>query len=133
MSKGRRPKPKEIDSASTVASMPEPPDWLDEIARQEWNRVAPILSENGVLTEADVTALGVYCQTYSQYVECQRNINEKGLVHSGKLNPLARHADTLTKQLRGLITEFGFTPSSRGRMEPAEPADPDAEALKAFL
>ena len=57
-----------------------PPDFLDERAIAELNFIAPLLANLRVLTDADVTALGAYCQTVSLYVQCQRLIRESGLV-----------------------------------------------------
>lgn len=36
---------------------PPAPEWLDAVAKEEWNRVAPMLSSCKLLTEADTKAL----------------------------------------------------------------------------
>ena len=43
------------------AKIPECPCFLDDEARAEWLRMAPVLLEMGLLTPADRAALAAYC------------------------------------------------------------------------
>lgn len=122
MPKGRKPLPQAVKDARAKPAVddrfPEAPSWLSDDARVEWDRVAPILSDWGALNRLDLAALASYCQTYAQYVDCQERLESDGLTTAdGKLHPLARFSDSLLRQLRSLIAELGFTPSSRGRLE----------------
>ena len=40
----------------------KPPPYLSTHAKKEWKRIAPMLLNNGLLTNVDISALGAYCQ-----------------------------------------------------------------------
>lgn len=88
-----------------VAEAPPAPDWLPNAhAVKEWNRLAPILVANKLLTEAGLSALGHMCALH------------------GKLNQLwaageAPNASMLA-QYRGLANDFGLTPVAQGKVRP---------------
>ena len=49
--------------------VPHPPDWLGNIhAVKEWNRLAPILVANKLLSEGGLSALGNLCALHGQLV-----------------------------------------------------------------
>ena len=62
----RRPLPKNEIRPERAPEIPAPPDWLDDYARAEWERVAPGLWRTGLLTEPDVGVLASYCFSFSQ-------------------------------------------------------------------
>ena len=87
----------------------KPPKWLkNKHAKEEWARLVPLLSKNGVLTEADLSLLATLCQTYGKYVD-------------NAIKDIDIPASTLT-QLRMLYSEFGLTPASRSGVK-AAPAE----------
>lgn len=87
---------------------PEPPDWLeDKNAKAEWNRLAPILIANGLLTECGLSALAVLCAMHGKIV---------GLWMNGE-SPTG----FLLSQYRALMNDFGLTPSSQMRVTPIMP------------
>jgi P27 family predicted phage terminase small subunit len=101
------------------------PDWLDDIAKAEWNRVAPALYQMGLLTILDHAALEGYCVSYSMFVRAAREIGESfvyDFVEGKSLNlkrvkkPEASIARDSMNQIRLFCAEFGLTASSRGRM-----------------
>jgi phage terminase small subunit len=85
------------------------PDWLSDEAQAVWERVAPCLEVNGLLTKPDVDALATYCDVVGQYVEARRR---------GESPPM-----TVVTQIRQLASEFGFTPAARSRV--AAPKRPE--------
>jgi P27 family predicted phage terminase small subunit len=119
--KGRRPS---LQRRQKSQPFPRRPEWLTGRAAAEWDRIAVTLKTHGNITEVDQTALACYCQTYQRWREAEELCNS-GLVIDGKANPAAKQADSLLKQLRGLLNELGFTPASRGRQEP--PGDGESE------
>jgi P27 family predicted phage terminase small subunit len=101
------------------------PDWLDETARKEWDRVVDELIELGLMTNVDVSALGIYCDTYSKYVQATEALNSGELVveHTNKsgatnlvpspfINIQNKYADIIKK----FLAEFGLTPSARAKL-----------------
>jgi P27 family predicted phage terminase small subunit len=113
-----------------------PPDFLDERAIQEWDRIAPLLAQMRVLSDVDVTALGAYCQTVSMYVQCQLAIREHGLVTpQGKSRGEVVIAAKCLSEIRAFSAEYGLTPSSRSRMDMKQlvPGGDEEEQLEILL
>ena len=54
----------------TISSVPDAPDWLpNPHAIKEWERLAPILVANKLLTEGGISALGVLCSLHGELVD----------------------------------------------------------------
>jgi len=75
--------------------IPRYPKILDKIARKEWRRMASILDNVGLMTEADMTTLALYCQRFSDWCDAVEKMRERGPVwvnKSGepKINPWCR-------------------------------------------
>jgi P27 family predicted phage terminase small subunit len=126
----RRPLPTaEPTPAPTVGP---PPEWLPAAARDEWARLAPLLERIGVLTEADHHALILFCQTWIVWRQASAHIAKHGLIvkaRSGRpiVSPHVGIAQKALDQLRGLVADFGMTPSSRSRVTAIPPAPPADE------
>jgi P27 family predicted phage terminase small subunit len=141
MGKGRRPSPSRVkggavDGAALVSAIPpECPAWLEGEAREEWKRVVAELVQLGRVLPVDRAALAAYCQTWARWREAEASISKIGLTinKDGRvyLNPAARHAENLSKLIRSYCAEFGFTPSSRGRLGAS--GVPTRDALDDFL
>ena len=122
---GKRPLPKNEPKPQPTA--PECPDWLHENAKQEWERIAPQLERLGLLTSIDMAALAGYCEAWAQYRDAIEFIHKHGQVHPIRDNngtikylqqvPQVGIANQQMKQIRAFCSEFGLTPSARGRME----------------
>lgn len=101
---------REPDSVSAVAfaavsEVPAAPDWLPNAhAIKEWDRLAPILVANGLLTEAGRSALGVLCALHGKLVQ---------LWTAGE-SPTGH----MVAQYRNLINDFGLTPVAQGKVKP---------------
>lgn len=107
-----------------IGQLPPCPERLTGAARDEWNRLVPILHEMNVGTDADATALELLCETWGRYVEARENEVRGGMVWvSGKktdsglpsfvYSPYGAIATKLIGHLRALYAAFGLTPSSR--------------------
>jgi P27 family predicted phage terminase small subunit len=110
--------------------VPVPPSHLDEQAKAEWARVAPILHGLGLLTKADTPALELYCTTYSRWLTAEIAMREHGMVVKSPSgypiqNPYLSIATSALKQMKQLLAEFGMTPSSRTRVRPDKPEEAD--------
>src|SRR3954463_3792851 len=108
------------------AGAPKCPDYLDEVARREWDRLTAILVSMKVLTEADYIALANLCQTYSTLMNAQKQMNKTGILYKSKSgyiqqSPLLGIIHTQTTIVHNLLREFGLTPSSRTRVAIVEP------------
>ena len=89
-----------------VSAVPGAPEWLPNAhAVNEWERLAPILTANKLLTEAGCSALGHLCALHGKLVQ----IWAAGEVPTGQLQA----------QYRNLLNDFGLTPIAQGRARPA--------------
>ena len=89
---GRNPKPtavkklegnpgkRELNTKEPISAkeMPECPDWLLPEAKKEWERLADLMNQMGVLTKVDMAAFAAYCQSYARWKEAQEHISSKG-------------------------------------------------------
>lgn len=92
----------------------DPPPWLTKAARKVWERLAPVLTETQVLTQADAIALSNLCE-----LQAQLNKQAKTGQVSGKL----------AGEIRQHLGRFGLTPADRVRVKagPKKEEDPFAE------
>ena len=105
-----------------IVTMPHCPAYLDEVAKAEWDRLAPILVRMKVLSEADYIALASLCQTFSTMVKAQEQLTKSGILlktQSGYVqqSPLIGIVNSCTEKIVTLCREFGLTPSARSRMQ----------------
>lgn len=124
---GRRPIPAE-PQLSKPPQCPEPPEHLDEYARDEWRLVAPELFRLGLLTVADISSLAAYCYSYGQWKEAALTLKKLAAndpVMHGLLvkrenavvqNPLVYIARKAAAEMVRYASEFGFTPAARSRI-----------------
>ncbi|WP_422505946.1 hypothetical protein [Stenotrophomonas sp. GZD-301] len=89
-----------------VSDVPPAPDWMpNPHAVKEWNRLAPILHANKLLTEAGLSAFGQLCALHGNTVQ----------LYAAGLAPVA----SMVSQLRGLMNDFGLTPVAQGKVRPS--------------
>jgi P27 family predicted phage terminase small subunit len=74
----RGPKPRVKADLTLRAGVPDAPDWLDDVARTEYQRVADVLTEAGVLSHGDYAHLVSYSQAWSDFVRLNKSIAVKG-------------------------------------------------------
>lgn len=87
-----------------VSEVPKAPDWLPNAhAKKEWNRLAPILVANGLLTDGGLSALGTLCALHGKLVQ---------LWAAGE-SPTGH----MLAQYRNLINDFGLTPVAQGKVK----------------
>jgi P27 family predicted phage terminase small subunit len=119
---GRPPKRTATDKVpglSVSTELPEPPDVLDEDAREEWNRVGRFLKFTRRVSELDRQSLASYCISWSMYGEAIRPLligrqrlwsDVGGRPKPAKLEEVARHhAAIVIEEAR----RFGMTARTR--------------------
>ena len=91
---GRRPKPTNLkllqgnpgkrpinpNEPQPPVEIPSAPDHLNEVAKQEWNRIAEKLERLGLISELDRAALAAYCCAYGRWVEAEEALMKTGPV-----------------------------------------------------
>ena len=118
---GKRPIPDDLPEPPAPVAVPEPPELLSIAAREYWSEFATQLSLMRVLTDADLPALCMLCESYSLYWEAMEGVRQFGIISMTPNKYLARseYLNTANKQLEiclKILTEFGLTPSSRMRV-----------------
>ena len=130
----RRPRPEpKVDGKTPIC-----PSHLDAEAKTAWRFLVRVLRGMGILASSDVAVMCLYCETWSQYVECRRQskkfaaksdglgqfvmVGDKGNPY---INPLLSAESMLKKQLLQYLGELGLSPVSRARVhtEGSEPVD----------
>jgi P27 family predicted phage terminase small subunit len=118
--------------------VPPRPEWLDEEARTEWERIVPELAAMGLMARADRAALAAYCTAWSRWVAAEAQVRKYGTIVKSPekgfpmKSPYLCVADQALETMRKLMVEFGLTPSSRSRIRVADGAPADDE-LDRFL
>jgi P27 family predicted phage terminase small subunit len=101
---------------------PDCPEYLDDLAKAEWDAICGILSDMGLLSRADKTAIELYCEAYSRYRKAQATVAKVGAVilSPEKKYPLVNPYHTIMRQAakdcKELLIQFGLTPSARSKM-----------------
>jgi phage terminase small subunit len=98
---------------ATPIGRPEQPAWLQQRAREEWDRVVPALEMTGCLSTIDATMLAMYATLTAELAE----------------DPKEFTAAKYT-QLRLICGELGLSISSRLKLRQPERAAPPAETCK---
>jgi P27 family predicted phage terminase small subunit len=135
---GKRPLPKNEATPEALGETAAPPEWLDDDAKKEWARVAPLLSRNGLLTELDIDALVAYCRCFSDWKEASAKIKQFGMViktPSGypMPSPYAPIAQRALMTMYRFMGEFGLTPAARTRVQRATPKIDASNPLDRFI
>lgn len=112
----------------------DPPDWLTEVAKEEWRRVYPELASLNLISVVDRMALAGYCDNYAMVVKANQRIQQDGEVtwavsKTGSEYPVQNPYVAIRQKAYMLMLkfaqEFGFTPSSRTRLD--APSNKDKE------
>lgn len=147
MKRGTKPKPAVLkiiegnpgkraikEGVKTPPVAPTQPDWktvftgtakgigqLREDAKDEWERIVPVLDHIGLLSTIDSTLLIDYCVCWARLLECEREISRDGLTLETERgwvkHPCTTVGSGYRTQMKFYIGELGLSPSSRGRLE----------------
>ncbi|AAK79859.1 P27 family predicted phage terminase small subunit [Clostridium acetobutylicum] len=94
----------------------KPPSWLDKTAQKEFKRLAKLLIEVELMTDADITHLALYCDAYSQYLSFKAQVKKHGMWIEDKPNPFIKKMSDMVSQLRSLSSDLGLNPSARAKL-----------------
>ena len=92
------------------------PDWLDDYAVEEWDRIMPLVEDLKV-KELDRGLLATYCQTYSNYKNATLKLKEQGLVieteRGTKLSSYYTVQRDSVNTMNSICPKLGLTVESR--------------------
>lgn len=120
------PKPVMLEATTPV------PAWLkgDRQATAAWEAVLPMLVGMRVATIADQLSIGLLCEAMGRFLACRDVVRKKGRTYTVKMGtgsiayrerPEVRMMETAWQQVRGIMGEFGLTPSARTRVSTTDP------------
>ena len=114
--------------------LPDCPPHLSELARAEWDRIAQVLYEMGVLTMVDRAALAAYCQAYARWAEAEEKLKETPVMlktPSGYVqqSPWLSVANKQMELMGRYMAELGITPASRSRVSVDGPGGEEAQPV----
>lgn len=95
-----------------------PPDWLDNIAVEEFNRIIKLATEVNFLDNFDLGILAAYCASYSNFIRANKALQEEGLTAfnpSGTpiSNPNIVIADKALQKMNQCSTKLGLSSIDR--------------------
>lgn len=120
---GKRPLPKNEPKPKRV--IPSAPAHLTDGAKLAWGALSTRLDRLGLLTELDAYALEQLCENYAEILVLREDIKTCGrfqtvTTQSGDQMERARPAMTqlndAERRFKGMMCEFGLTPSARTRV-----------------
>jgi P27 family predicted phage terminase small subunit len=133
--KPRASRAKDGAKATDNAAKPSCPAWLKTEARQEWQRIVPMLAKRGVLTRVDSMTIAVYCNAVARYIAAQGSIDKDGVTvtvtlldsngkatEAQRTNPALKVLESCERTIHKFLREFGGTPRSREQTKPAAEA-----------
>lgn len=128
----------------------EPPEFLNQVAKDVWARLRADLMALRLLTKNDVDIFTAYCSTYSRWREAEDFITANGIFFvirepnkDGTPNPQGSikfmqqvpHVAVAQKALLMMVkigAELGLSPASRTRIQVGPEAKPDPQASRIF-
>lgn len=118
--------------------IPDCPDWLEDEAKEEWDRICKNLYELGLLTDLDVQAFASYCQAYARWREAEEFITQHGSIVKTKTGywqqvPQVSIAHQNQKIMMQAAAEFGLTPSARARIVAGKEGTKEADEMELIL
>lgn len=128
--KGKRDLDKEL-TPQFESKDPGCPERLSPKAKAEWHRLAPLLTEKGLLSDADQAAFAMYCTTCALVEDIELKLatvtDIELQIAKGYINAL----DKMAKQMRSYLQLFGLSPADRMRIKGIEA--PKKSKLELFL
>ncbi|HHQ6596592.1 TPA: phage terminase small subunit P27 family [Serratia fonticola] len=120
------------------SGVPPTPKHFDKQGKYWFKRMAEELDALGVMSQLDARALELLVEAYTEYRHHCEVLDQEGYSYKTdeglvKPHPQAAMKADVWKRIRGMLGEFGMTPSSRSKVNTTGPdqVDPMAEFMKA--
>jgi len=126
-------------------SRPRAPKSLPEEGRKLWRDLVSVLDGARIMTRADVTALLLLCEAWSEYREADDDVKQNGLAYisataNGSIkrpNPSVGIRADAWRRVERMLGRFGLTPSDRTKVTERQPersgADPWDEVATGYF
>ena len=145
MGKGRKPTPKPLlklrgarvrgphkAGIDAEPGLPAAPHWLSDLAREEWERIVPMLEASKVMSPRHQQTLAAYCDSFADMVQADAELKANGTTIMDDKGRVSNHPAWLRKrdarnQMLKFAAEFGLTASALARVSAVEQATPEDE------
>lgn len=116
---------------------PTAPAWLEDEARETWERLVDELLPLGVVTALDQTALAILCQAVLDYVGARKIVREEGITLVSVKGAIYQHpvvgiANRAWERVLRACKEFGLTPAARAGLKIEKPETKDDGKARFF-
>jgi P27 family predicted phage terminase small subunit len=107
------------------------PAWLKKDGLQIWERLAPALRAQKLLTRTDAEAFARYCRNFARWLKVQKELDKHGETYESpgqfgnkmrRITPDFMVADRIERQLLAAEDRFGLNPAERQRIFAARAA-----------
>jgi len=124
MSKKIKKNSRMTSASETAPVIVDCPPELGPVARQEWDRVAPVLTASDRLDPLGRSLLAVYCVAYAAWLDATMTLQAYGsIMKSPNGHPIQSPAVSIVNQQADIMIrialQFGFTPAARVRLPKA--------------
>lgn len=98
--------------------VPDPPQWLDDVALELWQRVAPSLDRLDLIKPEDREIFAAYCESWSRFTAAVAAYKSEGLTvanpTTGRIapHPAVAIAQQSAQQMHRFAQDFGLTPAA---------------------
>lgn len=104
---------------------PAAPAWLSDIAREEWDRIVPMLEASRVMSPRHQQTLAAYCDSLADMIEADRELKANGATFMDDKGRVSNHPAWNRKrdarnQMLKFAAEFGLTASALARVTAVE-------------
>ena len=118
--------------------IPKAPEYLSELAKEEWNRLAPDLFGDSP-DRRHLRLFEMYCMSYAIWREAEARLQEEGLIQvtpngHEQPHPAVSIRNQMLDRCQKLANNLGLTPESRAKVALAHKKEEDKdpwEVLKA--
>ena len=113
-----------------AAGTPECPAWASKTARKNWIELAEVLKNMGVATAADKTAIGLFVDALSDYLDAKKIVEREGLTFETDKGYKVAHPAVAMKtnaweRVLKIAKEFGLSPAARTKVATVGETKPD--------
>ena len=132
---GKRKLPTDQPKPNKSKRVPTAPKELGKVGKAAWRRLAKVLHPLGLLTDADLDRLLMYCEAYEEFVEATELIQREGRVAFSEktgnpyLHPAVGIKNAALSRMRQYGNDLGLSPSARVGLETTPEEEQDELGL----
>ena len=130
-------RPINIDEPKPPPADCTPPETLSEVGVEKWIELTGLLSNMGVFTLADRSAIERYCLIHEQWMHVVKHVRQHGMTQVtatgySQLTAEGSLFKSLPADLLKIEQQFGMTPAARSSLKVTD-ADRPADPLDAYI